>query len=60
MYVCTMQLLLRGSVQIYFCVTFHFFIIWTTETLNGAKQQLQRNSKLQIRPLIRVLTHLSF
>lgn len=55
-----MQLLLRGSVQIYFCVTFHFFIIWTAETLSGAKQQLQRNSKLQIRPLMRVLTHLSF
>ena len=57
MYVYTMQLLLRGSVQIYFhiCVTFHFFIIWTVETLNGAKQQPQRNSKLQIRPIMRVL-----
>ena len=39
MHVYTLQLLLCGSEQIYFniCVTFNFFIIWTVETLNGAK-----------------------
>ena len=61
MHVYTLQLLLCGSEQIFFniCVTFHFFIIWTVETLNGAKYKLQRDSKLQIRPLMRVLTHSS-